>query len=154
MKNKKISKTENFSYPIVKKSKSLSLKNFVIVSIAIYPVWIFWYVFGLDWLHSLINNKTVDILLTIFIFSTINWIFGNRKIRWVISLALNVACFSFLVDSWTDEYSTTMMAFSVALIIYPMMFLIVTFAQFMTWIPFLIKYSYQNRKSLDNIKWE
>lgn len=150
----KFVRNKNKGTLIIMKADNLSLKNFVIVSAAIFPVWIFWYIFGIDRIHYMFDNTTVDVLLTIVVFSIINWIFGNKRARWIISLLLNILCFAFLVNFGSKEDYTATMAFSEMLIIYPMLFLVVTFLQFMTWIPFLIKFSYQNRKNLHNIRWE
>lgn len=150
----KFIRSKNKETLIIMKADNLSLKNFAIVSIAIYPVWILWYIFGIDKLHLIMNNQTIDVLLTIFIFSIINWIFGNRRVRWIISLLLNMLSFGLLVNLGSAGGSETVFAFSETLIVYPLMFLVVTFLQFMTWIPFLIKFYYQNRKNLHNIRWE
>lgn len=131
----------------------LSIKNFVMFSLMIYPVWIFWYVYVLDRLKIVAEGRIPTTILTFIVFSVINWIYGRKKSRVMVIVLFNVICFFLMVRNWASTEFAPEMAFAFGTIVYPLLFLVVTFAQFMTWIPFLAKYIYQNKGKLDNITW-
>jgi hypothetical protein len=140
-----------------KKKKTVSIKIFLVNSFGMYSFWLFVYIYGgIDFLNNLFN-RSVAMALIFFLFVLINWAFGQKKMKMWVILFSN--CIAFLIFSNKmirndSELGLGLRSYSASVIMYLGLFLVFLFAQFSSWIPFLIKFSYANRKNLDDIKWD
>lgn len=147
--------TKEYENIVLQKMNSVSIKNFLVFSLFMCPTWLLWFAYILSWIENMvIKNEIIEIVSTIIIFSTLNWIYGNKRIKLPLILILNAICFFLLVKSFIEgdfSVSTTLVA---CIFIYPGLLITILFAQFLTWIPFLVKYAYQNRRNLNDIPWD
>ena len=138
---------------------SLSIRSFVLFSLFVYPIGLLLFI----WRERLIQALHSEVLFVILLFLgflVLNWIWGQKRLATPLLIgsyiAGNVLFFFWAQGSVEDRslYGDTI-PLLMALILYPISFLVFTFAQFFTWVPFLLKYLYANRHNLNkNLSWE
>ncbi len=127
--------------------KKLGIKQFLIQSIYIYPFW-FFLIVNSDYIEK--NNlQEFEVYITIgvfLIFSILNWFLSKKKIASYF-LLFHVAMIAWCVSSSQISYGE-------ATVLYTGFLPVIIFAQFVTWVPFLLKFLYQNRHNLNKLPFD
>lgn len=138
----------------IENCKKLSIKDFIVFSFFLYPIGIFVMV-SQSQLVRFFQSELLFAAVLYVIFSAINYIWGQYRIRLFLSvLSCGVGLF-FAIKILTDNFinftpSITLIILG-AIIGYLTMFFVFLLGQFLTWIPFLARFLWQNRKNLDNL---
>jgi hypothetical protein len=143
-----------------KKSEDrVSIKRFVLFGFVMYPFWMISILYY-DPLKQLLKYDYLATILMFILFSSVNYFFGQKKIKTFKIILFFVVVIIFVAGWASDTHkfygpdSPYILDILQTLVVYAIFFPIVFFAQFLTWIPFLFKFVYQNRKNLDNLSWE
>jgi hypothetical protein len=136
------------------KFKTLSLKDFLIFSLFIYPLGFFWFISQNELIYFF-QSEFVFAIISLLLFSVVNYIWGQLKIRPILLiLSCGIGIFfslKVLSNDFVDFIPDIPMTVLGAVITYFGMFLVFQFFQFFTWIPFIARLVWQNRKNLDEL---
>ena len=141
--------------PAKEKFERVSPKDFVRFSFLIYPIGVYLLLesgkiiefFGKPWIYY---------SLAFLFFATINWLWGQKELKnalLIISCAIGITAY-FVSLRYHENSMDIGIHVIQAIIVYFLGFLVFLFAQFFTWVPFLVKFLYQNRENLNNLEWE
>lgn len=132
----------------------LSIKDFLVFSLFLYPIG-FFLLISQGELINFFHSRFVFVIISLVLFSVINYIWGQLKIRPILLiLSCSIGLFFSLKQisngfiDFTPDALTTLLG---AVIVYFGMFLVFQFLQFLTWVPFIIKFIWQNRETLDEL---
>lgn len=138
----------------------VSMKKFLWFAFFMYPFWsmaILYY----DELKEFVGNALYTNLIIFIIFSIINYIYGQTNIKYYQVIFVCITTIIFIVlyaidihKSYVDFDSDYTLDIIEAFMIYMAGVFIIVPAQFATWLPFLAKFIWQNRKNTDNLKWD
>ncbi len=138
----------------------LSIKNFLLFSLFIYPIGLLILIFHNDLIIFFGSNILYYIISYIF-FSAINYLWGQYRTRpYLIAISCSFGLILFFIwlsrdfIDFTDLNSDLIITILGSIVIYFTTFLIFQFIQFFTWIPFILNYLWRNRHNLDNLKFD
>ena len=138
-------------------SKKINLKNFLLFSLFIYPIALLFFIFHGTFLKFFGSGLVLFLAAYVF-FSIVNYIFGQSRIKLIL---VYVSCFFglTLVFIWLNGsiiiFNPNILINLIgSVVIYFSSFLVFQFAQFLTWVPFILNYIWHNRRRLDNMTFD
>lgn len=136
------------------KPQRLSVRDFLLFSLFIYPLGLLLFI-SQNELINFFHSRLVFEVISFVIFSIINFIWGQLKIRpLLLVLSCSIGLFfslKLISNGFVDFLPNIPMTLLGAIIIYLGIFLVFQFFQFFTWIPLIIKFVWQNRNNLDKL---
>lgn len=137
----------------------VSVRKFLLFSFFMYPFWIITIV-NHEKLSDFVYGNLVASIMIFIIFAVINYLYGQINIKYYQAALVGVSTIIFIsiFATYTQKNADINMGYSFHLMevfmLYIFYFPVILFIQFFTWIPFLVKYIWQNRHNTQKLKWD
>ncbi len=137
----------------------VSIRKFLLFSFFMYPFWIITIVNHEKLADFVYGNLFASIMIFI-IFAVINYLYGQVNIKYYQAALVGVSTIIFIsiFANYTQKNADINMGYSFHLMetfmLYIFYFPVILFIQFFTWIPFLVKFIWQNRQNTQKLKWD